>query len=194
MEDFRRQPDIERRFGAPPRPFLPLPSNQPTLDTTAGDPHLDIPTLVRKYMLLALMLTILGASAGFVAVAFFPPTYKSRVVLEVQPANSAVLRIPALESDGGQIDLQTEAQVLLSSSFLQKVLLIFDSASPPPIPSRSDIFSAIRRRLRVGAYDEVPAIIAKEGLEGKVVPKPLAIAIRTLSVRPVPFTRVLEIS
>jgi polysaccharide biosynthesis transport protein len=178
----------------PFQPFLPASGSDAFIEATPGGRPLDVPKLLRRYLLLAIVLTIIGAGCGFVAVAFFPPRFKARATLEVQPMNTSVLKIQGFENGGGEVDLQTEAQVLLSNTFLRHVLQRLQLEGAPAVPQRNDIFSRLRRRLKISDRDTVPVAIGREGLEGERVPKPLALALRSVEAHPIDRTRILEVT
>ena len=189
------QPLRNRRLTAGPGSYIPARSGAPVVDAGSGAGlMLDIPTLLRKYILLALMSLLVGSALGFVAVAFVSPVYRAKARLEVQPLNSGVLKMPTIESDSGQVDLQTEAQIIVSTTFLQKATqrLQFESVLPKPV--QNDIFSKLRHRLRPNADEDGVENLSIDGLDMDRAPKALATALNSLDAHQIERTRILEIT
>jgi succinoglycan biosynthesis transport protein ExoP len=194
MKEPQYQP-WDRRASIPPPAHLPVRPAQPITEAAiGGGVMLDIPRLLRKYALLAVLLTVIGAALGFLAAAYLPPIYKARARLEVKPLNSGVLKVPTIEDEGGQIDLQTEAQIVTSITFLRKVVERLQLESLPPAPVQTDIFSKMRRRLRPHYDDESIVNVSVDGLDIEKAPKPLAMALDTVEAHAVDRTRILEIT
>jgi polysaccharide biosynthesis transport protein len=180
-----------------PRKWPPAPAlaaSETVVDLTAGTPPLDIPGLLRKYSLLALLLTLVGSVAGFFSLVITPPEYEAKAFLEIQPYNSTMLRTLAIDNDAGQVNLLTEAAILQSNDFIRKALerVQFDTVIPPP--SQASIFARIRRRLHLDTTDMQVIDIQKEGLEAKPVPRPLAMAVRSLEAHNLVATRIIEMT
>src|SRR5579871_3842521 len=111
-----------------------LPAARTLVHAESDNLYLDLPNILRKYAVLAVLLGALGAGAGFFAVALFSPVYKVKARLEVQPITSSVLRVPTIDGDRSEVDLQTEAQIILSGTFLRKVIQRVQLESVPAIP------------------------------------------------------------
>src|SRR6516162_579517 len=180
-----------------PRKWPPTPTlaaSETVVDSTIETPALDIPGLLRKYGPLAVLLTLAGTVAGFLSLVIMAPVYEAKAFLEIQPYNSTMLRMPGIDNDAGQVDLLTEAAILQSNDFIRKALdrLQFDTVSPAP--SQSSIFASIRRRLNLDTWDMQVMEIQKEGLEAKPVPRPLAMAVRSLEAHNLVATRIIEMT
>src|SRR5579863_804866 len=61
-------------------PFQPIH----TVDAIAGGEELDYNYLIRRYGLIAALLTIVGGMAGFLSIGFMPSRYKAKVLLEIR--------------------------------------------------------------------------------------------------------------
>jgi len=172
------------RLPALPAPYLPVPAGEIVLDGAPPAPKPEYGRLVRKYIVLALLLMLMGAGAGFLSVAFFTPMYKARAVLEIQSGNDGFLKG---QRDGGEsateINIQTQIQLLKSVSFLRKVVGRLQLETVPPAPVQSDIFAKLRQRLRTVSQD--PMAVMKDGLET---------ASMTLQARPITGTRIIEVT
>src|ERR1700757_365974 len=81
------------RLPALPAPYLPVPASEIVLDGAPPAPRRDYAQLIRKYIMLAIVLVVLGGMAGFVSVAFFAPMYKARAVIEVQSGSENILKM-----------------------------------------------------------------------------------------------------
>ena len=173
-------------------PSLAVPPGEAVMEGPRTS-QFDVPELLRRYYPLAILITLVGLAVGFLAVAFFPPVYRAQARLEVR-SNSGLMKIQSMEDGSDQIDLETESRILLSNKFLTQVLSRMQLDTPPPPPVHDDIFSRLRRRLKIGAYDEVPVAVMKDGLEGDRVPKPLAMALLSLDAHPIDRTRILEVT
>ena len=177
----------------PSMPARPLPRSGKPVSPVAEGLVMDIPSVLRKYSLLAVIFTILGAAAGFVAVAVFSPVYRARARLEVQPITGSVLKLGSVENDGNEVDLQTEAQIILSSTFLRKVIERLQFDTLPPSPVQTDIFSKMRHYLKPNENTSL-VNVPIEGLDTERVSAPIGMAIRTLEAHRIEGTRILEIT
>ena len=170
------------------------PFNEGVINVPSSAPSIDIPALIRKYIALAVLMGMLGIIGGGVAVVVVSPVYKARTLLEVQPLGSGLLKLGAGDSGDGQVNIQTEAAIVLSNAFLKNVLERLQLQSTPPAPERNDLFSSLRRKWKIGAYNDIPVSVTREGLESERVSPALAMAVKTLDAHPVERTRILEIT
>src|ERR1035438_6667652 len=138
--------------------------------------------LLRKYWLLLLVLTTLGAAAGFISVVLSSPMYRSQLLLEVQNSSGSLR-----SGDGGgetsEIDIQTEVNILHSGSFLKRGAERLQSDNVPLVPPGRDIFSRLRQRIHPTTQDPVEAAT-----------KGLAAAVGSFDARPVNRTRLIELN
>jgi len=161
-------------------------SSETIIEAPAAGASLDIPSILRRYWLLAGALILVGMAAGLGSVILSTPVYKARALVEVQRVNGNVLRTEGGNSnpEDGQVELQTQIHMMGSGAFLRQVMDRMQLENTPPAPlMRDDIFSRLRRRL--GAASQEPAAILKQGLNS---------AVNSFDVRPVNGTRILEIS
>jgi len=195
-----RESDQRPEQYPPPRkwpPARPLAASETVLDSEET-PALDIRGLLHKYGPLAVWLTLAGSVAGLLSLLIMPPVYEAKAFLEIQPNNSTMLRMPGIDNDAGQVagqvDLLTEAAILQSNDFIRKALERLQSDSVSPAPSQSSIFADTRRRLNLDTGDTQVIDIQKPGLEAKPVPRPLAMAVRSLDVHNLVATRIIEMT
>lgn len=163
------------------RPYMPGRSG----GEEAG-PALNIARLVRKYWLVLLGLTIVGAAAGFVSVVLTSPVYKARVLLEVLNANGALLKGSSLDPtnfEANEVNIQTHINILRGGSFLKRGSDRMQSETVPLSPTGRDIFSRLRQRIRPATQD--PLENARRGLN---------VAMATFDARPINRTRLIELS
>jgi len=174
--------------------YVPVPASQSVIDEPGNGPQLDYGKLLRKYALLGVALTVVGAIGGLLSAALITPQFKSRALLEVEPMNSGILKLRGSEeyTSGGEVDLLTEAQILRSNTFLTKAVqrLQPESVSQPPV--QSDLLSKLRALLKSNAPDASAVSVDGEINPNRVAPA-LAVALRTLDVEPVHDTRLLEL-
>ena len=190
------QNSLTNQFRGTPEPYFPVPAAQAVIETSPSDSfQLDLAKLFRRYALLAMAFTFLGAAGGFISVGLVAPVYKSRGLLEVQPVGSGILRVqPGRDFDGGEVGLQTEAQILQSNTFLRQVVRRLQLESVTPAPIQSDIFSKLRRFLKTDTSDDVSTALGMEGLDTERAPKALAVALESLQAHPVLGTRLIEVT
>lgn len=178
--------------------YLPVPASDATIEAPEEGLQLDYLKLFRKYFLLAVLMMVVGAAGGFLSVAVLTPEYRAKALLEVQSANSGILKMQGIpEEASSQVDLITESQILQSKTFLRQVVQRLQLESPSSTPVQSDIFSRLRRTLRGDKYEEGSVSLATVGLDGLnsgSVPKALAIALRSLQVSPIERTHLIEIT
>jgi polysaccharide biosynthesis transport protein len=175
-------------------PMATVRPKERVIDVEAGGLMLDIPSLVRKYIWLAIPLVLFGTGCGFFAVAFFTPVYKARARVEVRPPNSSVLAVSTMGNESGQVDLGTEAQLIMSTTFLRKVVQHLELESIPATPVQTDVFAKLRRRMGLGADDDTRVDLTVDGVGTERVPRALAMALRTVAANRVEYTRILEIT
>jgi capsular exopolysaccharide synthesis family protein len=157
---------------------------QSTAAAEAGGARLNLGLLLRKYWLLAVAFLILGAAGGFASVVLTSPTYRARLLLEVQ--NSVVLTrngLSAESSDSSDITIQTQISILRSGTFLQRGSDRMTQDAVLPAPPGRDIFSRLRQRIRAGTQD--PVENARRGL---------SVALATFEAREMTRTRLIELS
>jgi capsular exopolysaccharide synthesis family protein len=162
--------------GHEPSAFSGLPEN-------GARQYLD---LVRRYAGLGVALAILGAAAGVAVVVISTPIYRSRILLEVQGINESWLKNSFEVSstyDSNQVNLQTQIKLLQNGPFLSRVYERLQAETVPVAPAQTDIFAALRRRVRSEVRD--PMAVLKDGLET---------AFESFDARPVNGTRLLELS
>ena len=172
------------RLPALPAPYLPVPAGEFVVEAAPPARRPEYGRLVRKYIVLGILLVLLGGGTGFLSVAFFPPMYKARAVIEIQSANDNFLK---MRQEGGedsiQVNIQTQIQLLRSVSFLRRVVSRLQLETVPPAPVQSDIFAKLRNRLKTVSQD--PMAVMKDGLET---------AAATLQARPITGTRIIEVT
>jgi succinoglycan biosynthesis transport protein ExoP len=179
-----RQDPSFNRLPALPDSYLSLPAANAVVDAPERPPSADYWRLLRKYVLLVLPLTVIGGIAGFFSVAFFSPVYRAQALLEVQSASPVIFKnSPGSSDDASLINIQTQIQILKTSSFLRRVMERLQLETVPPPPVQNDIYSRLRRRLRTSTQD--PLALMREGL---------TLALRTFEARPVTGTRIIEIT
>jgi len=140
--------------------------------------------LVRRYWLLGLLLTVLGASAGFASIVYSSPVYKARLILEVKNDDGPLKTALGLSSaDTTELNIQTMIQILHGTSFLRRGADRLQSENIPLAPITNDIFSRIRQRVRPSSKD--PLETAAKGL---------TTAVATFDARPITRTRLIELS
>jgi succinoglycan biosynthesis transport protein ExoP len=139
--------------------------------------------LFRKYWILLLLLVILGAAAGFISVVFSSPLYRSRMLLEVQNSSGALRSGEGSSGEAGEIDIQTQVNILHSGSFLKRGADRMQSDNVPLVPSGKDIFSRLRQKIHPTTQDPV-----------EVVRTGLAVAVGSFDARPVNRTRLIELN
>jgi len=171
------------RLPALPDSYLSLPASNAVVDAPERPPTADYWRLFRKYILLVLLLTVIGGTAGFFSVAFFSPVYQAQALLEVTSTGPVIFKnAVGGGDDASQVNVQTQIQLLKTSSFLRRVMERLQLETVPPPPVQNDVFSQLRHRLRTSTQD--PLALMKEGL---------TMALKTFSARPVTGTRIIEI-
>jgi len=170
----------------------PVAMNGTRLLSSTPDPEADEPRsrvnvglLLRKYWLLAVAFLILGAAGGFVSVVLSSPSYKARVVLEVQNTSSMFTKNGggSESQDASEISIQTQISILRSGTFLRRGADRMNQDAVPLAPAGQDIFSRLRQRIHPAIQD--PLENAKQGL---------AVAMSTFDARPINRTRLIELS
>jgi polysaccharide biosynthesis transport protein len=147
---------------------------------TAGG--LDVGRLLRKYVWLVLLLLPLGIVGGVFAVVLETPVYKARTMLEVLGASGARGALDGENYEVSATNIATQIRLLQSSAFLRGVMERLQSETVPPAPTRTDLFSKLRSRIRPETQD--PLTIMHEGLTK---------ALETYDVRLINGTRLIEI-
>lgn len=175
--------------------YLPAASDQGIVEDAGSGVPLDLPKLIRKYVVLAVLFITAGGAAGFFSVALMPAVFKAKALLQVQQAGGNILKPQNVEDYGQeQVDLLTEAQILRSNTFLRRVLERLQVEGVSPAPVQHDIFSQLRRLLKKESDDQVSVSVAVDGLNAARTPKPLAMALMTLDIHPVERTHLLELT
>jgi succinoglycan biosynthesis transport protein ExoP len=156
--------------------------NAPTEGTEGS---FNLGSLLRQYWVLLVTLLILGASAGFVSVVLSSPMYRSRLMIELQNPNEALLRSVGGNgvSETSDVDIQTQVSILQSRTFRKRGADRMQADSPPLAPTGRDMFSRLRQRIRPAT--ENPMEAAQAGL---------AAAVLTFTAQPVTKTRLIELS
>ncbi len=151
----------------------------------SGFGSFDARSLLRKYWLLCAILLIVGFAAGFISVVLSAPMYKTRLLLEVQNANSAMPKDSGFAESPAttEEDIQTQVNILRSSTFLKRGADRMQSDSVPLAPTGRDIFSRLRQRIHPATQDPLEA-----GRTG------LYFATTSFNARPVNGTRLIELS
>lgn len=140
--------------------------------------------LIRKHILPALLLMLVGGGLGTAAAIWTTPVYRARTLLEVQRFNESFVMLQALAPEGAdQINIQTQIRILTAGTFLKKILERLQLESIPPPPPQADTFSRLRRKFRPESQD--PILQMRRGLET---------AAMTFDARPVNGTRLIEIT
>jgi uncharacterized protein involved in exopolysaccharide biosynthesis len=138
--------------------------------------------LLRKYWLLLLVLTIVGAAAGFTSVVLSSPIYRSRLLLEIQN-HSGVMGTEVSNAEASEVDAQTQVTILHSGSFLKRGADLMQSENVVLAPTGRGIFSRLRQRIHPATQDPMEA--ARTGL---------AVAMGSFDARPVNRTRLIELT
>src|SRR5580698_2455340 len=84
---------------------------------TDNSPRVNVLGLVRRFWLLFLALTILGAGAGFASIILSSPRYKTLLLMEVQNSSTALPQngvIPQGNAETSEVDIQTQVNILHS--------------------------------------------------------------------------------
>jgi len=114
--------------------------------------------MVRKYWLLVLIFAILGVAGGFASVVLTTPTYRSRMLLEIQ-SGGTVLRNGAPaggeNSDTSETTIQTQISILRSGTFLNRGADRMNQDAVALVPSGRDIFSKLRQRIHPSSEDPI---------------------------------------
>jgi polysaccharide biosynthesis transport protein len=141
--------------------------------------------LVRRYWLLLLCLLIVGAAAGFGSIVLSSPMYKTLLLMEVQNASTGMLQNGGgqVSADTSEVDIQTQVNILHSTTFLRRGAERMQSETVPLAPTGRDIFSRLRQRIHPVTQDPLEA--ARTGLN---------VAVATFEARPVNHTRLIELS
>lgn len=190
MQYLSSGPNDEQNYGLVRDNFqLPAPVRQPytmanpATEETEGSFHLG--RVLRRYWLLLAALLILGASAGFISVVLSSPMYQSRLLLELENPNGALLRNGESggNAESSDIDIQTQISILRSGSFRRRGAERFQTDSVPMAPTGQDIFSRLRQRIHPATENPIEA--NKTGLNA---------AVATFSAQPVTRTRLIELS
>jgi polysaccharide biosynthesis transport protein len=172
--------------------LLPDPARQPLVVLNGADDDTDSQInpgrLLRKYWLLLVALTILGASAGFTSVVLTAPQYRSRLLLEVQNPSGNLTKIVGGGGDNNndansEINIQTQISILQSGSFRRRGAERMQSEIPPLAPTGRDIFSRLRQRIRPATQDPLEA--SRTGVE---------VAMATFEARAILRTRLIELT
>ncbi|MGB6946349.1 MAG: polysaccharide biosynthesis tyrosine autokinase [Bryobacteraceae bacterium] len=151
----------------------------------SGFGSFDVRGLLRKYWLLCAILLIVGLAAGFISVVLSAPMYKTHLLLEVQNSNSAMPKDSGFAESPAttEEDIQTQVNILRSSTFLKRGADRMQSDSVPLAPTGRDIFSRLRQRIHPATQDPLEA-----GRTG------LYFATTSFNARPVNGTRLIELS
>jgi succinoglycan biosynthesis transport protein ExoP len=148
-----------------------------------GFSDLNVGRLLRKYWLLAAALLVVGAAAGFVSVVLSSALYKTRLLLEVQspsmPRGTGFNETQPITEE----DIQTQVNILQSSTFLKRGADRMQSETVPLAPTGRDLFSRLRQRIHPATQDPVEA--SKTGLY---------YATSTFQARPVIKTHLIELT
>ena len=142
--------------------------------------------LVRRYWLLLLALLILGLAGGFTSVVLESPSYRARLLLEVQNSPTVFTRNGV--SGGGndessEVGIQTQINILRSGTFLQRGAERMNQDIPPVAPTGNDIFSRLRQRIHPAIQDPLENV--RQGL---------STAVASFNAVPVNRTRLIELS
>ncbi|PWU04523.1 MAG: hypothetical protein C5B51_16590 [Terriglobia bacterium] len=172
------------RLPALPNSYFVQPGEL-TIEPASSSPGIDYWHLLRKYLILLSLFAVAGAAAGFFSVAFLNPVYQSRALLEVQAPTVTLFKNSGVSGNDevSQVNIQTQIQLLRSSSFLRRVMERLQLETVPPPPVQNDIFSRLRRRLTTNTQD--PMALMTSGLN---------VALATFDARPINGTRIIEIT
>jgi polysaccharide biosynthesis transport protein len=144
--------------------------------------------VVRGHKLWLALFCLLGTAGGFAVFVPRPPTYSAATTLELQPINQSFMNIGAadpmtgLYSETG-LNAQTQIAIIKSASIIGPAIDRLQRESSAVVAAPADPLSQVRSRL---------GIVPKEPLEAFT--EGLARANKTLSVRVLPGTRIIEIS
>ena len=177
-----------------------LPPVQDAIDSPAGV-QIEFAKLFRRYAIPAVLLALTGALGGAFAVVMTAPMYRADALIEVEPMNGSVLKMQAMQQYLGdangveQVDLLTQTRIIMSSSFLRRVLLrlqLNGNNSAPPV--QAGIFAKLRSVVKPNATGRIPPELGVEGIDVGKAPVSLAMALRSLKAEPVTGTHLLQIS
>ena len=172
------------------RPVFPTIAREPyILPNGHGEPEeaqrLNVLGLARRFWLLLLAMTILGAAAGFASIVLTSPRYKTLLLMEVQNANTGLSANTVAQGNNetSEVDIQTQVNILHSGSFLRRGAERMQSETVLPPSTGRDIFSRLRQRIHPATQD--PLEVFRTGLN---------VAVQSFEARPVNHTRLIELS
>ncbi len=139
--------------------------------------------LLRRYWLLLAALMVVGAVTGFISVVLSAPMYRSGLLLEIQNANGNLPKTGGNNYEDNDVNIQTQIGILKSGSFLKRGADRMQSDNLAQAPTRTDIFSRMRQRIRPATQDAAEAQA-----------KGLNIAVETFTAQAVNHTRLIELS
>lgn len=147
--------------------------------------HLDLRRLVRRYWLLLLLLLIVGAAGGVLSVVLSSPSYKARLLVEVQPsAGFGKNGLGAGDNvDTSDVGIQTQVSILRSGTFLKRGADRMQQDSVPLAPTGRDIFSRLRQRIHPAVQDPLES-----------TRRALSAALATFNAQSVNRTRLIELT
>lgn len=127
---------------------------------------LDVKSLLRSYLPLALILMTVGVLISTALVVLETPMYRAELLLEVQPIGKYVtgsVMDPFSEvNEVEPINLQTQLLLLQSGPFKGRVFQEMHSLPSPAVPRTHTAFELLRRHLRPSA--ERRALIPEESI------------------------------
>jgi capsular exopolysaccharide synthesis family protein len=151
------------------------------------DDRIDIPSLLGRYLPLAVLLTIAGGLVALGQLVFETPLYRARLLLEIQPISKDLggqtMDPFAALHDLDATNLQTELLLLQTGPFKSRVLTRMSTIPPPAAPPALGTFSRLRRYLRPGSVAEASSLQAA-----------LQTAAGSLDARLINQTRLVELS
>lgn len=131
---------------------------------------------------------LLGTGLGFGVFALRLPVYSAATTLELQPINQSILNLVvaadpmAVNGDAG-LQAQTQIAIIKSGMIQGPAIDRLQRESSPVVPVPTDAFSKLRNRVGLVPKEPVEAFTDGLGMAGK-----------TLNVRVLPGTRIIEIS
>lgn len=148
-------------------------SKPATFVDQSEEDRLDIPFLLRRYLPLAAVLTIVGGLIALGQLVLETPLYRARVLLEIQPISKDLggqtMDPFAALHDLDTANLQTQLLLLQSGPFKNRVLTKMSTMQAPTPPPALGTFSRLRRYLRPGSTLQASSLeIALQAAAGSV--------------------------
>src|SRR5579871_119427 len=140
-----------------------------------------------RHKLSIILLAAVGLAGGFAVFVPRSPVYSAQTTLELQPINENFMNIGSVDPLSGAIsdaslNAQTQISIIRSNSVVGPAIDRMERESSSVVAAPTDTFSKVRSHLGIVPKEPVQAF--KDGLTA---------AVKSLSVRLVPGTRIIEI-